>query len=578
MNKRVVIWGAGRIGRGFASEIFSRNGYELNFWDKDQSMISALKQRGRYTVYKLHSEQDKEKVIISGYKAYGEDEKQEFMELMSSINLVVLSVFPAAFDSVAQEIVGAIKMRMDKGATDKLDVILCANMLHAGSAFNKALQAAAGQETRAYINENVGICESIVLRMAVDPTEDMKKEDPLVVATNGYPTLTVDETSLKGEKPHLDGLGYTEDFGAWEKRKLYTYNMLHAMFAYTGSFKGYEYVYECTNDEDIMHIVNGALSEVAKALQKMHGFSPEEMGKWNEECINNMKNPLLKDKLKRVGSDPVRRLIAGDRLAGPALMCKHAGVMPYFITKAIAYAFLYKDSEDASAVELNMSLKRLGIKAAAMQYCGFKTQPELAQLVTDRFEEAVSDPKAALKEDEATVTLYKSAWERGFYHESTIKGCAQCAMLAIKDVCGLFDERVFEAATAFSAGMSLCGDSACGGYSGGLMVIGLVYKRGLEEIEKKDKAGQYKAYELGQVLHDMFTDCYGSVICKDLHNCIFCRSYTLRIDEEKQLFEEAGAHADKCTSVVAMSSYMFVKMLKENTDILKEDSYGRGFQ
>ena len=568
MDKRVVIWGAGRIGRGFASEVFFQNGYELHFWDKDQSMISALKQRGSYTVYKLPNEKNKEKVTISGYKAYGENEKQEFMELMSGINLVVLSVFPAAFGSVAQELAEAIKLRREKGIADKLDVILCANMLHAGSAFSKALQEAAGDELYKYIDENIGICESIVLRMAVDPTQVMLKEDPLVVATNGYPTLTVDAAAFKGEKPKLDGLGYTQDFEAWEKRKLYTYNMLHAMFAYTGSFKGYEYVYECTNDEDIMYIVEGALAEAGAALQKMHGFTSEEMEKWNKECIKNMKNPLLKDKLKRVGSDPVRRLKAGDRLSGPALMCKHAGVMPYFITKAIAYAFLYDDKEDVSAVKLNMSLKQLGIKAAVEKYCGFEKQPELAQLVTDRFNEAVSDPSAALKEDEKTVALYKSAWERGFYHESTLKGCAQCTLLTVRDVCGFFDERVFEAATAFSAGMSLCGDSACGGYSGGLMAIGLVYKRGLEEIEKKDKNGQYKAFELSQLLHDMFADCYGSVICKDIHNCIFCRSYTLRVDEEKQLFEEAGAHADKCTAVVAMSSYMFVKMLNENTDLL----------
>ena len=568
MDKRVVIWGAGRIGRGFASEIFFSNGYQLHFWDKNQDMIEALKERGGYTVYKLPNEQNKEKITISGYKAYSSGKKEELLELLCDVNLFTLSVFPAAFDEVAQEVVDVMRMRKQKGASDKLDIIICANMLHAGAALHRSIVEKADGELVEYIDENLGISESVVLRMAVDPTEEMVKEDPLVVATNGYPTLIVDGASFKGKKPQCEGIVYTDDFEAWEKRKLYTYNMLHALFAYTGVHKGYEYVYECTKDEDIMNIARGALNEVGAALCKIHGFSGAEMEEWNNECVKNMMNPLLKDKLKRVGSDPIRRLKLGDRLAGPAFMSKQAGVMPYFITKAIAYAFLYSDVDDASALKINEYLNQHDIREAAKQFCGFEKQPELAGLVTDRFGEAAGDPSKALKENEQIVELYRAAWEKGFYYESTIKGCAQCTLLTVRDVCSLFDDKVFEAATAFSAGMSMCGDAACGGYSGGLMAIGLVFKRGLEEIKNKEKTGQYKAFELSQIFHDMFIDCYGSIICSDVHECIFNRSYILRSNEDKQLFEEAGAHADKCTSVVAMSSYMFVKMLKENTDLV----------
>lgn len=569
MNKNVVIWGSGRIGRGFAAEIFYNSGYTLHFWDKDQTIITKLKQQGNYTIYKLPNEKEKQKVCISGYKAYTAKDKTAFSSLMSEISLMVLSVFPAAFEEVARELADVIAMRHKQGKTAKLDIILCANMLHAGIKLEQAIKRAAGVDLLSYIDQNVGICESIVLRMAVDATPEMLKEDVLVVATNGYPTLTVNGSAFKGEKPQSEGLLYTYEFEAWEKRKLYTYNMLHALLAYTGKYKKYEYVYECFQDDEIMGLVYGSLNEVSIALQRAYDFAEREMNSWISECINNMMNPLLKDKLTRAGADPIRKLEAGDRLAGPALMCKQEGVFPYWITKTIAYAFLYESAEDKPTQSLEVHLKEYGIKASVLEFCKFYKEPELVQLVADRFAEIVGDPFKGLFEDRVLIDLYRKAWEKGFQYEQTVKGCAQCTILAIRDVFGIFNNNVFEAATGFSAGMSMCGDGACGGYLGGLLSIGLFAKRSIKDIDQKSKAGQYKSFQLGQILHDKFIDCYGSVCCKDIHECIFEKAYCLRNEDEKQQFEEVGAHKDKCTAVVAMSAYMFAMMLNKDTDMTK---------
>ena len=63
----------------------------------------------------------------------------------------------------------------------------------------------------------------------------MQAEDSLVVATNGYRQLFVNNASFVGEKPSCPGLVYVDNFESWETRKLYTYNMLHALFAYAGN-------------------------------------------------------------------------------------------------------------------------------------------------------------------------------------------------------------------------------------------------------------------------------------------------------------------------------------------------------
>jgi len=52
-------------------------------------------------------------------------------------------------------------------------------------------------------------------------------------------------------------------------------------------------------------------------------------------------------------------------------------------------------------------------------------------------------------------------------------------------------------------------------------------------------------------LHDKFISAHDSFICGNIHNKIFKRNFNLWDKEEKQLLELAGAHDDKCTSVVA---------------------------
>jgi hypothetical protein len=55
-------------------------------------------------------------------------------------------------------------------------------------------------------------------------------------------------------------------------------------------------------------------------------------------------------------------------------------------------------------------------------------------------------------------------------------------------------------------------------------------------------------------LRDRFINEYGTIFCGAIHGKIFGRSFDLWNPEEKDKFEEAGAHADKCTTVVAQAS------------------------
>jgi mannitol-1-phosphate 5-dehydrogenase len=292
----IIIWGAGKIGRGFIGDLFSRAGYRITFVDADKRLTKELGQRASYTVYNLRSEKDQEKVSIDGFRILHTDEESEVMKALMETRIMAVAVFPGAFEDTAERIARHIEARRRNPQAPPLDIILCANIHHPEPQFRRYIEAGLSEEGKKYLRENIGIAESLIIRMAVEPAEDMLREDPFVVMTNGYRILTVDGTALKNEAPKVEGIRLTENIAAEEIRKMYTYNMVHGVYAYLGKLKNLTTVIEAIQDNTIQSVALGALEEISRGLQSEFGFTEEEMRKWNREVLENMANPIFTTK------------------------------------------------------------------------------------------------------------------------------------------------------------------------------------------------------------------------------------------------------------------------------------------
>ncbi|MGB9662130.1 MAG: C-GCAxxG-C-C family protein [Moorellaceae bacterium] len=157
--------------------------------------------------------------------------------------------------------------------------------------------------------------------------------------------------------------------------------------------------------------------------------------------------------------------------------------------------------------------------------------------------------------------LVRKAYELGFKYEKENKGCAQCVLAVVQD---LFDlsEDVFVAGSALSGGCCLMGDGPCGAYSGALLALGYYYGRRRENFARIEDARP--AAKLGRELRRKFEEEYGSIVCREIQKKIFGRSFFLLDPREYVEFEEAGAHVDKCTSVVGKAAAWLVEILLRN--------------
>ncbi len=276
----------------------------------------------------MRSADEQERVVIDGYTVLHTEDRQAIEAALSSTQLLALSIFPQHFPETAKMLAEHIELRKDQQSAPPLDILICANMHHPGPVLGNLIEAALSEQGRAYYAKNIGLVETLVIRMAVQPTAQMLEEDPLVVMTNGYEQLTADKSAFKNPLPEIAGFRYTECIAAEEMRKMYTYNMIHAVYAYAGAVKGYDLIVDAARDKDVACIAQGALDEISEALKRKFGFTEQEMIKWNAEVLKNMANPILQDTVERVGGDPKRKLSRTDRLIGPALECRMQGSCP----------------------------------------------------------------------------------------------------------------------------------------------------------------------------------------------------------------------------------------------------------
>ena len=91
--KKVVIVGAGRLGKGFIAETFDNAGWSIVFLDKDPRVKESLDARGEFHV-KVHRRDCIQNRVIRNFKTFLCDEEYSCMEEFLTTNLVILPIYP----------------------------------------------------------------------------------------------------------------------------------------------------------------------------------------------------------------------------------------------------------------------------------------------------------------------------------------------------------------------------------------------------------------------------------------------------------------------------------------------------
>jgi len=306
--KKIVIFGAGRIGRSFIGQLFGSAGYKIVFIDVDHEIVRLLNERGSYrVVIKGYTEQI---LCISNVSALHSSDTEKVTDAICSAGIAAVSVGKFALGKVIPVIAAGLEKRLFHNPFTPLDIILAEN--HRSAAEFTKSELAANLPADFPLESYVGLLETSIGKMVpIIPATEIKK-DPLVVFAEPYNTLILDAKGFRNPIPDVKGLAPKENIKAWVDRKAFIHNLGHATAAYYGYYLHPEmiYMYEILDDEKVADFTRKVMLQSAAILAKAYpdDLPLSDLEEHVDDLISRFRNKALQDTVYRVGSDLIRKL------------------------------------------------------------------------------------------------------------------------------------------------------------------------------------------------------------------------------------------------------------------------------
>jgi len=341
-DRKIVIFGAGKIGRSFIGQLFGRSGYKLVFIDVDPVITEMLNSRGSYRIV-IKGEKDEE-IIISNLTAIQASDKQMVSEAVSSAGILAVSVGKNALEKVIPVIADGLELRQNRNPGCPLDIIIAENMRDAADFMGDQLKKHLPPDYP--VEKFVGLIETSIGKMVPIMTQDELEKDPLVIYAEPYNTLILDGKGFKSPIPDIEGLAPKNNIKAWVDRKAFIHNLGHATAAYYGHYLHPQmtYMYEVLEDKLVLDFTREVMMQSAEVLNKVYSedLPMKDLADHVEDLLNRFRNRALQDTIFRVGHDLVRKLGSDDRFMGAISLARQCN-MPYdLIVRAMSYGFRFK--------------------------------------------------------------------------------------------------------------------------------------------------------------------------------------------------------------------------------------------
>ena len=388
--KKFIMYGAGNIGRGFIGQLFSNSGYKVGFIDINQEVIARLNADNEYPVNVVSNDGNEEQIVKNVYGIDGKDIDLVSDEI-ASCDIMATAIGVNVLKFIIKPISLGLKKRFEQNKKP-LNIIICENLIGADE-YLKGLIKEQLPEYSDRIDSEIGFVEASIGRMVPVVPEEKKLGNPLRVYVEPYNILSVDKNAFKGEIPNVQNLYPYTPFNLFIQRKLFMHNMSHAICAYLGYLREYDYIYQSIADYDIKCVVYKALVQSALAISKENKVEIDMLLDHAENLLYRFANVELGDTVARVGKDTIRKLSSNDRLIGAMKLAEKYNLPNEYLCLGVACAMVFNPTEDENSKELSSFVKEFGVKEALKKYSDY--QGEKVEFIETLYN-AIKDGKSVL--------------------------------------------------------------------------------------------------------------------------------------------------------------------------------------
>lgn len=318
MKTKILMMGAGAIGRGYLPWTLDADAHEFVFIDSNPMIVDRLNQYGGYTTFRVNGDRYEER-FVQVKAAY----TPQTFALQDHTDAVAcfFSVGPRNVSKAAQALAGS-----------SFPLILCENE-------PETVEVA----KRVVGHDKVYFAVPDVITSNTAPA-DLLARDPLAITSeNGV--LFVEEGDYNVQAD-MKRISRKELLRIQWTPKLYLHNTPHCIAAYLGALMGATYVHEAMAHPQAARLVEGAMNEMLQTLKLQWDIPHEFLDWYAAKELSRFRCQLLFDPVARVAREPLRKLELHGRLIGAAQMCLTLGVLPQFLLKGIVGAILFEDVDD----------------------------------------------------------------------------------------------------------------------------------------------------------------------------------------------------------------------------------------
>ena len=374
--KKILLFGAGKIGRSFVAQLFSRGGYEVVFVDINQKLVDLLNSNKEYKV--IVKGKNEYSIPVNNYRAIHFSEKDKLLKEFSETPLIATSVGLNNLPDLYPLFAEALVFRYKKTPFAPVDFIIAENVRHADKLFE--------QNLKTYLPENypfeklVGLVETSIGKMVPIMTQKDLKEDPLHIFAEEYNTLPLAAKGFKNHLPEVSGLKYITNIQAWVDRKSLIHNLGHAAAVYFGYLEEPEekLLWKVLANKTVLEKTRATMLQSANILlhKYPYNFTINVLEEHVDDLLRRFQNKALGDSVFRVGCDLYRKLRKDDRLSGAIKLATILGQPYNLILEALVAGFYFRATDENNLLFpkdklFSEELNQIGFEKMFVEVTGF---------------------------------------------------------------------------------------------------------------------------------------------------------------------------------------------------------------
>lgn len=384
---RAVVFGGGKIARGFIGQLLYRSGFDITFVEVNEELVRQLNEAGAYYVNVMGNPAASE--WIDRYQCISLKDVDGIADALKKTDIAFTSVGGKNLDSLASVIAAAFTRAEPELKEKVFTIITCENWKGPAEQLRGGILQELGEANlQTAFEAHVGVSEAAIIRSGVEATEEVQKIDRNAVSVTDYWELPIDKKRMKGPLISFVGADYKENFGSFLQQKIYTFNTTNATIAYLGRLRKIELLSEAANDPEITEIVRGVQEEINLAISREMNIPLEEQELFSQKALKKYQDKNVIDFTERHGRDPIRKLGPTDRIIGTLRLAEKHGISyeALAVTAAAAIYYPATNPEDPSARELKKLREERGAEAVLQEVCDISPQEQAGKLILRQIE------------------------------------------------------------------------------------------------------------------------------------------------------------------------------------------------